>query len=214
MTIQDYYAARAPEYDAVYSKPERQSDLRDIERWLPLTFAGLSVLEVACGTGYWTQFVAPVASSVLALDASRETLQIARARVSSANVRFIVGDAYALPPQPSQFDCALAAFWISHVPKARVRPFLLGLHRLLKPGAVIVLLDNRFVEGSSSPVTGHDVEGNTFQTRMLADGRKFSVLKNFPAEEELRSTVADLAVAFEYKSWQYFWAAKYVVRVP
>jgi hypothetical protein len=32
--MQDYYAARAREYDEVYRKPERQADLREIERWL------------------------------------------------------------------------------------------------------------------------------------------------------------------------------------
>jgi demethylmenaquinone methyltransferase/2-methoxy-6-polyprenyl-1,4-benzoquinol methylase len=31
--MQDYYAARAREYDEVYRKPERQADLREIERW-------------------------------------------------------------------------------------------------------------------------------------------------------------------------------------
>ena len=30
-----YYAARAGEYDRIYAKPERQADLRAIEKWLP-----------------------------------------------------------------------------------------------------------------------------------------------------------------------------------
>jgi ubiquinone/menaquinone biosynthesis C-methylase UbiE len=50
----DYYAARAPEYDSIYAKPERQADLRLIEAWLAEQCAGKQVLEVACGTGYWT----------------------------------------------------------------------------------------------------------------------------------------------------------------
>jgi len=50
--MQDYYAARATEYDKVYAKHERQADLRQIEQWLPSVLAGRSVLEVACGTGY------------------------------------------------------------------------------------------------------------------------------------------------------------------
>jgi demethylmenaquinone methyltransferase/2-methoxy-6-polyprenyl-1,4-benzoquinol methylase len=58
----DYYAARAAEYDRVYLKPERQADLRQIEAWLPVRFAGRSVLEVACGTGHWTRLIAPVAA--------------------------------------------------------------------------------------------------------------------------------------------------------
>ena len=55
--MQSYYAARAGEYDAVYEKPERQADLRQIEQWLPSALYGERLLEVACGTGYWTQFL-------------------------------------------------------------------------------------------------------------------------------------------------------------
>src|SRR6186997_1836630 len=92
--MEDYYAARASEYDAIYRKPERQADLRAIEQWLPPRLAGARVLEIACGTGYWTQFIAPVARHVTALDAAPETLAIAKARVPGSNVEFVVGDAY------------------------------------------------------------------------------------------------------------------------
>ena len=49
-----YYAQRAEAYERVYFKPERQADLRAMEAWLPGPFAGRRVLEVACGTGWWT----------------------------------------------------------------------------------------------------------------------------------------------------------------
>ncbi|PIF90927.1 hypothetical protein CLU86_1824 [Acidovorax sp. 62] len=62
MTMQDYYAARAKEYDQIYAKPTRQADLRQMEAWLPTVLAGRNVLEIACGTGYWTQFSEPVQS--------------------------------------------------------------------------------------------------------------------------------------------------------
>ena len=65
LLILDYYAARAPEYDLVYAKPERQSDLRAIEAWLPPVLGQGSVLEVACGTGYWTRCFAPHLREVL-----------------------------------------------------------------------------------------------------------------------------------------------------
>ena len=56
-----YYAARAPYYDAVYLKPERAKDIAFLFDYLPAVFAGRSVLEVACGTGYWTQHIAGTA---------------------------------------------------------------------------------------------------------------------------------------------------------
>src|SRR4051812_47324167 len=84
--LQAYYAARANEYDKIYDKPERQADLRLIERWLPALLSGKTVLEVACGTGYWTRLIAPAASSVVAIDSAPETLRIAEQRVPAGNV--------------------------------------------------------------------------------------------------------------------------------
>ena len=51
--IRAYYAARAPEYDRIYQKPERQDDLRELVAYLPSLFVGRRVLDIACGTGFW-----------------------------------------------------------------------------------------------------------------------------------------------------------------
>jgi ubiquinone/menaquinone biosynthesis C-methylase UbiE len=210
--LEQYYAARASEYDRVYTKPERQADLRAIERWLPQVFAGKAVLEVACGTGYWTQFIAPAARSLVAIDASREVLDIARSRVDARHVAFAEGDAYAPPADGGPFDAAFAGFWWSHVPRERLDEFLRGLHRVLVPGAKVVFLDNRFVEGSSTPISGQDEHGNAYQSRTLEVGSVHRVLKNFPSGQALRETVAGVASEVAYREWQYFWALEYVVR--
>ena len=209
MTMQAYYAARATEYDQIYLKPERQVDLRAIEAWLPPFFSGARVLEVACGTGYWTQFIAPVAAHVLAVDAAPETMEIAKGRVPEGKVEFAVGDAYALPQRATPFDAAFAGFWFSHVPKSQQREFLLGLNAALRPGAKVVLLDNRFVEGSSSPISECDTEGNSYQLRKLGDGTTHRVLKNFPSESELHAVVAGLGREARVTTWPFFWALEY-----
>ena len=210
-SMQSYYAARAAEYDNVYLKPERQTDLRAIERWLPPRFAGARMLEIACGTGYWTQFLAPAAHSVLALDAAPETMEIARRRVAAGNVRFRTADAYELPPGTEKFEAAFAGFWISHVPRQRQESFFAGLHAALNPGARVVLLDNRYIEGSSSPISEQDGDGNTYQARKLADGSTHRVLKNFPTEKELNALVARSSASTSFQCWQYYWAFEYVI---
>ncbi len=207
--MQDYYAARAAEYDRIYAKPERQDDLRQMEAWLPQVLAGRHVLEVACGTGYWTQFMAPVAAGVVALDGAVETLRIARHRIPGAPVRWLQGDAYALPLAAQSFDAAFAGFWWSHIPLDRIDTFLQGLHRTLKPGARVVFVDNLFVPGSSTPIAEHDCDGNTWQLRRLTDGSTHRVLKNFPSRDALLSAVAPWARISEYRVWQHFWALSY-----
>lgn len=207
--MQNYYAARATEYDKVYAKPERQADLRLIEQWLPTVLSGRSVLEVACGTGYWTQFFSPHCTRVVAVDAAIETIQIAKSRGLPQTVEFVVGDAYSLPTQPRLLSAGFAGFWWSHIPHARVGEFLRGFHAALEPGATGVLLDNRFVPGSSTPITEQDVEGNTYQTRLLSDGAAHRVLKNFPSERELVAAVSPFAAWQRYHAWEYFWALEY-----
>jgi len=210
--IQSYYAARAGEYDAVYKKPERQPDLRKIERWLPSVLGGRQVLEIACGTGYWTQFMAPVASSIFAIDSAEETLRIARERVPADKVTFAVGDAYAPKRQDGPFDAAFAGFWFSHVPHERQVEFLVALNAALEPGAKVVFLDNCFVDGSSSAISEPDEQGNTYQSRSLSDGSTHRVLKNFPSEAQLRALVAGgLGVSPRYTCWPYFWAFEFCV---
>ncbi len=215
--LRAYYAARAAEYDRIYLKPERQADLRQIEAWLPAHFAGRRVLEVACGTGYWTRLIAPVATHMLALDAAPETLEIARRRAPPERVAFAVGDAYA-PHECIEsgqcFDAAFAGFWWSHVPRARLREFLQGLHACLEPGARVVFLDNRFVPGSSTPVSEEDAQGDTWQQRRLEDGSTHLVLKNFPTEAALREAVAGLATHVHVTTWAYYWALEYLVLTP
>jgi 2-polyprenyl-3-methyl-5-hydroxy-6-metoxy-1,4-benzoquinol methylase len=75
-----YYAARAHEYERVYSKPERQAELQALKSTIPTFFAAKSVLEVACGTGYWTQYIARTAGTICATDLSEETLAVAKAK--------------------------------------------------------------------------------------------------------------------------------------
>lgn len=214
LPMRRYYAARAPEYDRVYQKPERQADLRALRQWLPPRFLGRRVLEVACGTGYWTELIAPVASSMVAVDAAPETLRLAGARVASGRVEFVEGDAYALPNDRAPFTGAFAGFWFSHVPRRRRRAFLQDLGARLAPGARVVLLDNRFVDGSSTPLAEQDGEGNTYQRRGLGDGSSHLVLKNFPAEAELLELVAGVGTAATYTAFTHYWALEYAAARP
>jgi demethylmenaquinone methyltransferase/2-methoxy-6-polyprenyl-1,4-benzoquinol methylase len=210
-SLVDYYRASAPLYDGVYRKPERQADLRRIETWVGAEFAGRRVLDVACGTGYWTQFIAERAAHVTGVDAAPEMLARARIRVPSPNARFVAGDAYALAPDLGTFDAAFSGFFLSHVPKAKLRPFAAQLNSRLVPGSRVLLIDNRFVDGSSSPIDGSDAGGNTYQVRRLADGTAHRVIKNFLTEHELRSCVDEIGRDVDYLEFQYYWALHYAI---
>jgi SAM-dependent methyltransferase len=209
-TLEAYYAKRAAEYEAIYAKPERQADLARMRVDIPALFAGERVLEVACGTGYWTPLIAAQAGSVLAVDFSGETLDIARSKnYPRANVHFEQGDAYRLPAWPEKFSACYAGFWWSHVPLERLDAFLAGLHERLAPGARVAFMDNLYVEGSSTPLARRDAAGNTYQARRLADGSRHEVLKNFPAPGELEARLARAGTDVKVTRYEYYWLATY-----
>jgi demethylmenaquinone methyltransferase/2-methoxy-6-polyprenyl-1,4-benzoquinol methylase len=208
--MEAYYARRAAEYEKIYDKPERQADLARLRADIPAMFAGERVLEIACGTGYWTALIAAQAESVLAVDAAKETLEIARRKAyPKANVTLQQGDAYALPAWPRRFSAGFAGFWWSHIPVGRLQGFLEGLAARLEPGARVVFLDNRYVEGSSTPISRRDGQGNSFQRRLLADGSSHEVLKNFPAADEMRARLAGFGTEVRFTEYPYYWVASY-----
>jgi len=206
-----YYADRANEYERIFAKPERQEDLRRLRGFLERTFAGLHVFEVACGTGYWTEVVARSASSVVGTDINEEVLAIARCKPTDPQkVMFRREDAYALLTMPRRLTGGLAAFWWSHVPRPRLRSFLVGFHRILSPSARVVFMDNAYVAGSSTPLSRTDESGDTYQVRKLDDGSTHQVLKNFPTESELRAAVDGMATEVQVEFLQYYWILSYV----
>jgi demethylmenaquinone methyltransferase/2-methoxy-6-polyprenyl-1,4-benzoquinol methylase len=210
-TLASYYARRAAEYERIYEKPERQDDLRALRRLVEDRTAGQDVFELACGTGYWTQFAAPRARSIVATDINEETLAIARSKDIKGETAFVQADAYALPDFGRELSAGLAAFWWSHVPKARLAEFLRAYHRLFAPGARLVFIDNRYVEGSSTPIARTDAAGNTYQTRRLADGSEHEVLKNFPEERELLAAVGGAAQEAGVELLRHYWILSYTL---
>jgi demethylmenaquinone methyltransferase/2-methoxy-6-polyprenyl-1,4-benzoquinol methylase len=180
-----YYARRAAEYERIYAKPERQADLRVLEARVRQMLAGRNVLELACGTGYWTDGFAAAAAQVTALDLNEEVLEIARLKKNVGKVKFVRGSAYEIPDFGRKHDAVFAGFWWSHVPLEKLDAFLKEVCARIAPGGLVAFLDNRYVEGSSTPVSRRDFQGDSYQVRRLDDGSSHEVLKNFPAEGEL-----------------------------
>lgn len=180
-----YYAKRAAEYERIFAKPERQADLAALRARIRKLLAGRKVLELACGTGYWTNVFAAGAAQVTALDLNEEVLAIARSKENAARVEFVRGNAWNIPDYGRRHDALFAGFWWSHVLLEDLDRFLAQALGAVAPGALIAFLDNRYVEGSSTPVARRDASGNSYQLRKLDDGSSHEVLKNFPTEGEL-----------------------------
>lgn len=194
-----YYRARAGEYDEWFLREGRYDHGPDWNaRWveeiaqvsdvLAAFHPNGDVLELAAGTGLWTERLAQTATSLTAVDAAPETLEINRARVGGANVRYIEADLFEWQSD-RQYDVVFFSFWLSHVPPERFDAFWELVHACLKPDGRVFFLDSRYNE--TSPATDYLLEGEEAATvlRRLKDGREYRIVKVFYQPEDLVSNL-------------------------
>lgn len=207
-----YYKERAEEYEKIYSKPERQEDLKSAAIILQEIFADKQVLEIACGTGYWTEKIAVTATSIFATDINESVIEIAKKKdFSSKQVSFGIADIYNFSGN-NTFESLFGGFIWSHILLQDLDKFLSTVNSLVSPGSTVVFMDNNFVEGSNHPITERDAHGNSFQTRKLEDNTTHLVLKNFPTEIFLQQKLKDIGGEIKFFNLTYYWIICYTTK--
>lgn len=202
--MNNYYDRRAPLHDQKMSyKSNEQMEVlfKPIITQLKPFIAGKNVLEIACGTGNWTQILAKRARAVVATDVNQSTIEIARQKeYADPPPRFVKADAYQLEGIEEAFDTAFMADWWAHIPKGRLSIFLENLHRKLRPSGLVIVVDMLPYELPDDETERFDDDGNRIHERTLPDGGSFSVVKNYPSRQELVDTISQYADEFHY--WQ------------
>lgn len=199
-----YYAARANEYHDTtgYGQSTVEAGYAQLKAAHRETMRDRDVIEVACGTGYWTAVIASSAHTVLATDIHPELVEISRQRLREyPNVRCQVADAYALDFVDGDFSGAFAHYWWSHIPRKLYQPFLDSLHRKLRPGALVSFTDNLPYEADWVK-RRIDEHGDTYEERSLRDGSRFETIKNFPSQAELSALLEDVAEDMIYAEYE------------
>ena len=198
-----YYDKVAPLHDSFmgYTTNEAMEELlAPIIEWVEPFVRDRDVLEIACGTGNWTQVLSKRAKSVVAVDQSPAYLRIARSKVySKDNVTFLNDDAYSLEGVEGEFEAAFAADWWSHIPRSHVPDFVESMMAKLSPGSTVVLLDMLPRPSLDAMFSHYDADGNCIHRRRFDDGTEFEVVKNFPSEPELREALGRYADNLTYR---------------
>ena len=99
------------------------------------------MLELACGNGLWTRFLAPRAATLVAVDSSNRMIERNREWVGDSAVRYVQADLFAWD-QPERFDLIFAGFFLSHVPPARWNDFWRKVAGWLAPEGVLAFVDD------------------------------------------------------------------------
>jgi SAM-dependent methyltransferase len=193
-----FYRARAPEYDDWWQRRGRYDDGPDDaaewNRQVQLVVQALDIfrpvgdiLELAGGTGWWSQRLAQTATSLTVIDSSDETLRFNRARVGQPpgkSVTYIVADIFDWRPA-QRYDTVFFSFWLSHVPRRLFEAFWALVESCLRPGGRAFLIDNR--RDPTRVVQDPYIidEADDVQRRRLDDGSEHRVVKVFYEPDDL-----------------------------
>ena len=138
-----YYRRRAGEYEEIYDWKDydRQEEQKLIAEAIKDYLARRRVLEVACGTGYWTKILSETVERIVATDIREDVIELAKLKKYRCPIEFEREDAYDLTFDDDSFDVGLAFSWFSHIPRERIHPFLKEFHRVLQDGASVLIAE-------------------------------------------------------------------------
>jgi ubiquinone/menaquinone biosynthesis C-methylase UbiE len=209
-----YYRDRAKEYEEIYEwrDPQRQEEQDLLESELKKAFKGCRLLDIGCGTGYWTQRISTTAESIVGIDINEAVLEIARSKEHDCPTEYMVMDAYNMEFD-ERFTGVLASFMLSHIIREDIPGWLKHVHSFLEPGARVFFADNTFIEGVGGMLQTKPGDPNTYKLRTLNDGSQHLIVKNYFTTEELVKLFGDHSKCVSEKNvfmGKCFWWISYI----
>jgi ubiquinone/menaquinone biosynthesis C-methylase UbiE len=133
-----FFSDVADEWDRV--RGELFGETSDLQLLPALLDPDVAVGDLGCGSGRLAATIAPYARSVVAVDASPEMLEVARARLAGfGNVEIRQGRIEELPLASGSLDLALVVHLLHHVDDPSAA--LAEVARVLRPGGRVVVAD-------------------------------------------------------------------------
>jgi 2-polyprenyl-3-methyl-5-hydroxy-6-metoxy-1,4-benzoquinol methylase len=198
----EYYRARAAEYDEWFLRKGRYdhgpelnrrwfSEITELRHWLSRQGPLGDVLELAAGTGLWTESLATQSRSLHCIDAAPEALILNRARMTrhEADITYELADIFQWRPS-RRYDTIFFGFWLSHVPEDRFVPFWRLVEEACADGGHTLLVDS--LADPASTARDQVIEGSGQVTRRLNDGREFRIVKKFWDPNRLAQRLATI----------------------
>jgi demethylmenaquinone methyltransferase/2-methoxy-6-polyprenyl-1,4-benzoquinol methylase len=202
-----YYRERAGEYDDWWFRRDRYdhgpelnarwfADVAQLETVLEQFDPAVDVLEMACGTGLWTQRLIDHADRVTVVDGSAEMLDLCRARVNDPRVEYVEADLFDWEPAQT-YDVCFFSFWLSHVPEERFEAFWEKVGRALAPAGRVFFIDSLRSDKASATDHALPEPDDPTMLRRLADGREYRIVKRFYEPASLQERLARLGWAID-----------------
>jgi SAM-dependent methyltransferase/predicted nuclease with TOPRIM domain len=120
---------------------DRKLEIEHMQRYMsvrPLV-KGLDVLDLACGEGYGSAFLAETAASVLGVDIDRDTVEQAAVKYKRDNLRYRQGDAARIPLEDRSVDAVVSFETIEDIDETLQHQFLKEINRVLKEDGILIM---------------------------------------------------------------------------
>ena len=204
----EYYQLRAGEYDEVYTRdnPGRQDELTALYDLSQDCLSGCDVLDLACGTGFWTSLVSQTATSMVGIDINSKTLTQAKQKAYNCPVQFIQSDIFDFPAMSRKFTGLMATFLVSHIRRQDLSRLQIIIKESLVPGSPIFLCDNNLVCEIEPELVWDDDHINSYKKRRLKNGDEYLILKNYVEQRELESIFSRWGRVEKVVFDKYYWA--------
>ena len=115
------------------------------------------------------------------------------------------GQVPALPEGAAGYTAVVAEFCWSRLKREEQDAFLSKLRKATAKDALLVLLDEVYVEGTSNPVARTDAQGNTYEVVATEDGSRIERPMSYPTDSALRKRLSNAAKEIRIARWEYFW---------
>jgi 2-polyprenyl-3-methyl-5-hydroxy-6-metoxy-1,4-benzoquinol methylase len=99
---------------------------------------GWSVLELGCGTGYFTKELARTNAKITAIDISPALLKEAETAITVPNVKFTLENAYQMTFSDETFDAVVGSSVLHHLD---IEKAISEMFRVLKPSGIIAFTE-------------------------------------------------------------------------
>lgn len=200
---------RAGEYDKVYSRdnPGRQEELAELYSLSRGTLKGRHILDLACGTGFWTRLISEEAASIVGVDINQATLVEAEKKTYHCPVRFIQADVFHTPFNAGEFDGLLLTYLLSHLKRQDIDPLAQKIRNIIKPGSPAFVCDNNLICEMKPDLIWDDDHINSYKIRRLENGNEYRILKNYFEKDELIEIFRTWGMIEKLSFGTYYWSA-------
>jgi SAM-dependent methyltransferase len=154
-----------------------------------------TVIDVACGVGYGTDFLGSACERVIGLEIAEEAIDIARDRYRKDNVWFVQGNAERLPFPDESANSVTCFEGIEHFVDPQAH--LAEVARVLKPeGTYFVSTPHpdAHEHGADNPFHLHEFDPERFEALLSASFAEVSMFGQFRVQTEAHRTAQKLDV--------------------